>query len=208
MQKYKFSCKFWAAWANTVIFHSLPLSSSSTSGSVWIDHCHCHCHCHCHPLCILKLNLRALPTPLVTYDLYPHLVSGRVRPNQNPLFSNKNQNENESFIIIIITKVLASKLAEVKRGEKFREILHRLPASHYRSGPESWQDHGDDDHHRLGTQYIPNYFALQHFHFPWIFLAASIFFYEPFLREGSGYQIRWILGKVLKGRGHFQSKSL
>ena len=52
---------------------------------------------------VLKLYFRALPTPLVTYDLYPHLV-------------------------------LASKLAEGKRGEKFREILHRLPASHYRFG--------------------------------------------------------------------------
>ena len=52
---------------------------------------------------VLKLYFRDLPTPLVTYDLYPH-------------------------------PVLASKLAEGKRGEKFREILHRLPASHYRFG--------------------------------------------------------------------------
>ena len=50
----------------------------------------------------LKLYFRLLPTPLVTYDLYPHLV-------------------------------LASKQAEARRSEKFREILQRLPPAHYRS---------------------------------------------------------------------------
>lgn len=51
---------------------------------------------------VLKLYFRMLPTPLVTYDLYPHLV-------------------------------LASKQTEARRGEKFREILQRLPPSHYRT---------------------------------------------------------------------------
>jgi len=51
---------------------------------------------------VLKLYFRDLPTPLVTYDLYPHLV-------------------------------LASKQAEPKRGEKYREILQRLPQAHYRT---------------------------------------------------------------------------
>ena len=50
---------------------------------------------------VLKLYFRDLPTPLVTYDLYPHLV-------------------------------LASKQSEPRRGEKFREILQRLPGGHYR----------------------------------------------------------------------------
>ena len=50
---------------------------------------------------VLKLYFRLLPTPLVTYDLYPHLV-------------------------------LASKQSEPRRGEKFREILARLPGAHYR----------------------------------------------------------------------------
>ena len=50
---------------------------------------------------MLKLYFRDLPTPLVTYDLYPHLV-------------------------------LASKQSEPRRGEKFREILQRLPGGHYR----------------------------------------------------------------------------
>ena len=51
---------------------------------------------------VLKLYFRQLPTPLVTYDLYPHLV-------------------------------LASKQSEPRRGEKYREILQRLPGAHYRS---------------------------------------------------------------------------
>ena len=50
---------------------------------------------------VLKLYFRDLPTPLVTYDLYPHLV-------------------------------LASKQSEARRGEKYREILQRLPGAHYR----------------------------------------------------------------------------
>ena len=50
---------------------------------------------------VLKLYFRDLPTPLVTYDLYPHLV-------------------------------LASKTSEHVRVEKYKEILLRLPQSHYR----------------------------------------------------------------------------
>ena len=50
---------------------------------------------------VLKLYFRDLPTPLVTYDLYPHLV-------------------------------LASKQSEARRGDKYREILQRLPGAHYR----------------------------------------------------------------------------
>ena len=53
---------------------------------------------------VLKLYFRDLPTPLVTYDLYPHLV-------------------------------LASKTSEHVRVEKYKEILLRLPQSHYRYYP-------------------------------------------------------------------------